>query len=441
MSIFVDAARLITNLGSLGQNFIGVGDPKFSGEYLAASVTSMSADGLTATANAFTARMSAREMASAAKFRKAMLSEGYWEDEIDRYLRRGGEKKGPGVSPILWALTVAEVLELTAGFGPPHEGADLKAGSDQFAKVYEQLGSAFPDDSWQGSASQAYADQNKAFQDLAKTIRDLDAELAAKVKDHADFVTHIRLGFGILKDSLIAALIIELIIGIAVPPPAGASAARTFAMVVAGLGASIAGGMAGALGGCSYGRSLDVDALTTKYGALAAEVKKSSDKPLAAKAKVPAAEQSTVSSFEDISAGMPKMSAPPEAPALASVASGGSSAVAGTPETTSTPGFTMPTLAQLTAMSGQAAKLSGHVTPHATLVNQAMGQIQQIAQMAQQGQEATAPAKERAPKEPAPAEAALVEAAPAEAAERAPIEAAPVGPEQTREPSPSQRVV
>ena len=44
MSVLADAARLITNLGSFGEQFIGVGSAQFSGEYLAASATSMSAD-------------------------------------------------------------------------------------------------------------------------------------------------------------------------------------------------------------------------------------------------------------------------------------------------------------------------------------------------------------------------------------------------------------
>ncbi len=81
-------------------------------------------------------------------------------------------------------------------------------------------------------------------------------------------------------------------------------------------------------------------------------------------------------------------------------------------------------------MSGQAAKLSGQLSLHANLVTQAMGQIQQLASMAQQGKGVAVPAKEPAPKEAAPKEAALAGAAPAEAAERAPIEAAAVGAEE-----------
>jgi hypothetical protein len=425
MSIFVDAAKLIGNLVGLGHNFVGPNGPQVnfgSGEYLAANVTSMSAD-------AVGAGLSALPLAN------------NFSGIVNNSLKLRTFAEHFQGDPILWALNIVEVLEWTTGFGPPHEGDDLKAGSEQFAKVFEQLGSAFSDDSWQGAASEAYTKQNKDLQDLAKRMREQDAKLAAKVKDHAEWVTHARSGFAALKGLLITAVIIELIIYATVPAPAGLTAGQTFARTVAVLGVGIAGSMVAILSSMSGHCANEVNFAAVEYGEVAASAQKLAIRLLAAKARVPAAEQSTVSSFEDISAGMPKMSAPPEAPALASVASGGSSAVAGTPETTSTPGFTMPTLAQLTAMSGQAAKLSGHVTPHATLVNQAMGQIQQIAQMAQQGQEATAPAKERAPKEPASAEAALAEAAPAEGAERAPIEAAPVSPEQAHEPIPAQRTM
>jgi uncharacterized protein YukE len=413
MSVFAAAARLIGNLVSLGQNALNVADYSWvSAEYRAANLTSMSADAAAAGLSAFAVWGPSRGVSRARAYRELAKT-----------------------SPILWALTVVEALELTTGLGSPHEGDDLKSGSEQFAKICEQLGSIFPDDSWQGSASQAYAKQNKDLQDLAEKMQKLDSKLAATVKDQAEWVTHARLGFGILKDLLITAFIIEILMRGFV---ATYMAADTFAKVVAVLGIAVAVAMVSDLFARSIQNTQRVNGVAVEYGAVAADAYKLSVRLLAAKAKVPAAEQSTVSSFEDISAGLPKMSAPPQAPGLAGVASGsgqqrpllsalsgegdtrgdGSSEIAGTP---SAPGFTMPTLAQVSAMSGQAAKLSGQLSQHANVVNQAMGQIQQIAQMAQQGKEAAAPAKE----------AALAGAAPAEATERAPIEAAPVGAAQT----------
>jgi hypothetical protein len=421
-SIFADAARVIVNLGSVGQHFTGVGDPKFSGENLAADLTSMSASGLMG-------------LGLISRWAGRAAVQPYWiKSMID-----GGARLNEG-DIILSAITVVEVLELTTGFGPPHEGDDLKTGSEQFTKVYEQLGSIFPDDSWQGSASQAYAQQNKDLQDLATKMQELDAKLADVVKDQAAWVTHMRLGLGITKDLLLAAFIVKLFI-YAAPPPAGPAAAHTFSVVVSTLGIAVAVAIISDLLARSIQNTQRVSDVALKYGEVAAGAKESSGVESTEKAKLPVAEQSTVSSFEDISVGMPKMSAPPEAPVLTGVASGGSSVVAGTPEIPSTPGFAMPTLAQLTAMSGQGAKLSGQLSQPANLVSQAMGQVQQLASVAQQGQGAATPAKAPAPKEAAPKEAALAGAAPTEAAERAPIEAAAAGAAEAPEPSPAGRVM
>jgi uncharacterized protein YukE len=417
MSLFLDAARLITNLGSLGEQFIGVDSPNFSGEYLAASATSMGGDLFAAGSVSY-------------KWKRQAALHGPI-----------GEGKA---SIILSTLAVVEVLELTTGFGPPNEGDDLKVGSEQFATVSGQLGSAFPDDNWQGSASQAYADRNTALQNNAQTMADLDLQLAAIVKDQADWVTHIRLGFGILKDLLAAAFAIELAIKLTVPPPGGLTTAQLFATIVAGLGATIAAGMLGTLCYFSVENAKKADALTTQYTELAAAAVLSGT-PLTP-TEVPAAVESTVSSFEAISSSMSGMAAMPDVATLASLAPEGASpqqrallsALMGEDETPGdgTPAFTMPTLAQVTAMSGQAAKLSGYVGQHMNLVNQMTGQVQQLASMAQQGQ-AAPPAKETTPAEDVDGAGAALGT---EAAERAPIELAAVGAQQAQEPIPMQRI-
>jgi hypothetical protein len=101
----------------------------------------------------------------------------------------------------------------------------------------------------------------------------------------------------------------------------------------------------------------------------------------------------------------------------------------------------MPSLAQVSAMSGQGAKLSGQLSQHSNLVNQAMGQIQQMAQMGQQGQGAAAPAEEAAPEEGALV--ADVEGADAgtATAERAPVEAAPGSAQYSPKPGPAERIL
>ncbi|WP_025735552.1 EspA/EspE family type VII secretion system effector [Mycobacterium genavense] len=82
------------------------------------------------------------------------------------------------------------MLELTTGFGPPYEGDDFTAGSEQLTEICAQLKTALPDDTWQGDASEHYAEQVTALSDLAKKIADLDHQLAEITKNQAEWVTH-----------------------------------------------------------------------------------------------------------------------------------------------------------------------------------------------------------------------------------------------------------
>ncbi len=383
------------------------------------------------------------------------------------------------LSIIAWTMTAVDIAELTTGFGSPYQGDNLKAGSQHFAAVVEQLKSATPGEGWQGLSSEKYAGQDTTLGDVAQQLADLDLKLAALVKNQAEPVDHVRLGFGILKDLLVAAMVVEILIMFTVPAPAGPVASKVFAITVAVLGIGAALAFIGVLVGYSLANGMQADLLTAQYEKLTqtAQLPGNTD----AKLPVSTVAETTFSTFKDTSAGQPLMSAMPDAskepagdgasadasdgaPAnesapLSALAAEGETPGDGSPEepdtpdetTPSTPAFTMPTLAQLAQMSGQAAKLTGHASQHMNLFNQAMGQVQQIAQMAQQGQGAAAPAEEAAAEEAAlagaaPAEAALAGAVPAEAtlagdvesagagagaeaAERAPVEVAAVGAE------------
>ncbi len=446
MSVLVDAARLIANLGMLGQEFVGVDSPGFSGEYLAATASSMAGDGLAATATV--GKMIGPRLY---QWRLDRMTGGLMTERNEaRY--KAASDAGKSTDLILWTLTIVEVLELTTGFGPPTEGDALKDGSQQFAALHGRLKSALPNiDSWEGSASEAYAGLDQKLQELAQTMATLDLELAAVVKDQADWVTHMRLGFGILKNLLIAAYAIEWAIKLLVPAPGNVAASQTFAITVSALGITIAVGMLTNLCTWSFLNAKKADVVASKYAEAAAGTMQ---KGSLAEAEVAEAGQSTVSSFDAISSSMSGMSAVSETPTAASppTANGsgresaplgalsdegetpsgsGAPAAAGVPETPDkapppTPTAPMPTVSQLAQMSGQASKLSGQLSQHANLVNQAMGQIQQLAQMGQQGQGAAAPAEEAARAED-------VESAGADAgtagAERAPIDVATAGSE------------
>ncbi|OBG71419.1 hypothetical protein A9X05_28360 [Mycobacterium sp. E3298] len=429
VSILADAARLLVNLGSLGQNFTGVDSPGFSGEYLAASVTSMSADGLAG---------------------GAALAKLGGLDGLTRIRFEGGSVKVPSVpgskqslktagSLILWALTVVELMELTTGFGPPVEGDDLRNGSQQFSALSAQLKSALPDDDgWAGTASVAYAGLDTTLGNLAQTMAELDLELAALVKDQAEWVTHMRLGFGILKDLLFACYIVELIIRFA-PPPLGPAVSQGFAITVSGLGIATAVGFLATLTTYSVLNGKQAESLAGRYSALASGTVQEGSP---ADAKSATATESTVSGFADVSASMPGTSAFSATPTVAALArlapTDGASAedlavldalsadapayASPAPETPGAPPITPPTVAQVAQASAQAAKVSGQASQHMNVPNQTIGQAQQLAQTSRQGQ----PDEETAPSDDAAAGAAPA----AQGAERAPVDLATAEPDE-----------
>jgi hypothetical protein len=457
MNILVDAARLLTNLGSFGQNFVGVGSSNYSGEYIGASVTSMGAD---AAAAGFAGYKMIAQARLAANMSPAELAE----------VKASSSGPGKGTSYILYTLAAVEVLEFMTGFGPPDPGDVLKDGAEQFTAVSDQLNSALPDDQWQGPASHNYADLDTTLEGLAKRMAELDLELADSVRNQAEWVTHMRLGFGILKDLLIVGFIIELVMRANAIQTAGVSLAEAvaFSIKVSKIGMALAVGMLLTLIGFSIANMIKADGVADEYGDVVAQAQLKGTP--SDQSEAPEAAESRVSSIEDISASTSDMSAMADSPTSASVAdrpklasvAGGSGderaplrALAGeaetltdgspeTPEVPETPdGATpstpsMPSMAQLAQMSGQAAKLSGQASQHMNLVNQTVGQIQQLAQMGQQGQGAAAPAEEATLAGDGEGAGAALGT---EAAERAPIDVAAVGAEQAREPRPVDRTV
>ncbi|WP_244193476.1 EspA/EspE family type VII secretion system effector [Mycobacterium nebraskense] len=433
------------------------------GEHLAASTTSFAGDALTPIATFAGKKATASLLASFMKLprdtRVQFLSRVGGGNPIAGKSKLTSAMKAASI--ILWTITVVEILELTTGFGPPDEGDDLKAGAQQFDTLSEQLKAALPEDNWRGSASDAYANLDTSLQDLAQTMAGLDLQMTDLVENQAEWVTHMRLAFGILKDVLLAAFVIEIVMTF-LPPPAGPVPARAFALTVSGLGIAAATSFLATLCTYSFENAKKADALTSQYTQAASGAVQTGS---LAQAKVASTGESSVSSFEAVSAsmsGMPAVTAAP-VPAVAapvkprngadderapastqmSAADTGVGATADAPTTPdqttpSTPAAAMPTLAQVSAMSGQTSKLSGQLSQHSQLVNQAMGQIQQLTQMAQQGQGAAAPAEKAAlTSDVEGAEAGLG----TDGAQRAPIEAAAASTEHASEPGPVARIV
>ncbi|GLE52668.1 EspA/EspE family type VII secretion system effector [Mycobacterium montefiorense] len=424
MSIFVSASRIIMNLGSVGSQSYGASSAGYGGEYLASSASSMGADALTPFA--------AVGFAKRGNLLRKMLGPQLFSRVATRTAQESGKKAASAADIILWTITIVEILELTTGFGPPVEGDALKDGSQQFSQLSEQLKSALPDDGWNGTGSEAYAQLDVALKDLAQTMAGLDLQLATLVENQAEWVTHTHLGFGILKNLLLAAFLIEITMTL-LPPPAGPVPARIFGLTVSALGIAAATGLLGNLTYWSVEHGKKANALADEYEqAAAATVQRGA----LAQAKVATTAQSTVSSFTAISDGMSGMAATPSSsPSAASSSRGKSTALSAQASASQTPGdgvpevadktnppapaTPMPTLAQLSAMSGQAPQLSDRLSSHPNLANQA---VQQLAQPSRQGQETTAPAKQAATETAPLANDADQAAAGAAGAQRAPIE-------------------
>ncbi|OBF02121.1 hypothetical protein A5730_23950 [Mycobacterium sp. ACS4054] len=474
MSIFAQATKIIGTLAGiagLGQQGAGLGlglgdvtGGSFSAEYIAGSATSSagSIGGIGANlakaplVNRYDKFIRSASVEQKLKFNQRMSG--------NRVASPGATKEGikdfgKSVSVILWTITIVELLELLTGFGPPDEGGDLENGSQQFAALAAQLKSALPEDGWQGEGADAYAELGAQLERIATTMAELDIDLATLVKEQAEWVVHMRFAFGLLKDALFVAFVIEMAMFMGVPP-AGPLAAKIFAGTVCAIGIAAALGFLGNLVYWSIEYGNKAKALSDQYTALAAGTVQTGS---TASAVVTTSEESSVSSFEAVSNSMSGMSALSQVPAAPASSTGASHrseeeraqpaagvsaaaapvpGTAGTPATPeapeatppSTPTVTMPTVTQLASMSGQASKLSGQLTPHANLLNQAMGPLQQLVQT---GELQSHDADEEAPI-PSEAEEAWAGAG-AGSAGRAPVEVGAASAEQTQGSNPSGR--
>ena len=210
---------------------------------------------------------------------------------------------GKGVNILPWTASIVGYLELLTGFGPPNEGNDLKVGAQQWSTLRDELGSAAPNEDWQGEAARAYAGQVAALQAIAQTLADLDGQLAGIVADQAEWVTHIRLGFGILLNTLTAAIVVEVVLRIALAyVPGGPMWATGWAILASSLAIAAALGMLGTLIGFSVTNANDADRVTSEFDQLAKAAAQMAGESTAGSV-VSAASQSRVSDFHALSNG------------------------------------------------------------------------------------------------------------------------------------------
>ncbi|MEE6178196.1 EspA/EspE family type VII secretion system effector [Mycobacterium sp. 050134] len=335
----------------------------------------------------------------------ALMGTQFRQSTLSKLGKAGVQRLDQATNITSWTYTVVEMMELTTGLGPPNEGDNLEDGSAEFTKLHQLLLSAIPDNEWQGSGSDAYAQLSATLQKLAVTTAELDTKLADIVRGHAEWVNHIRLGFALLKDLLFAAIVIEITMAFTLPSPTGSILARAVAVAVAGIGAAT--GLIATLVSCSFDAGAKAEDLMNQYNEL---LYQTGQKGRLAQTSAATSTESTVADFNAISNSMPGGAGAAPSPraarghdtptayrtntedtALTVTQSKTTTGGAGTSSFT-LPTITLPTLAQVATMSGQSARISGQLAQHVNLFNQAMGQVQQIAQMAQQNQPAPPPA-------------------------------------------------
>ena len=338
---------------------------------------------------------------------------------IARYGRQVGGQQiynsntGASVNILPWTASVVGYLELLTGFGPPYEGDGLKVGAELWSAFRDELVSAIPDEDWQGEASDAYAGQVAALQDIAQTLADLDGQLAEIVTNQAEWVTHIRLGFGILLNLLTAAIAIEVVLRIALATvPGGPAWAMGWAIAASSLAMAAALGMLGALTGLSVENGKKADRVASeidRLGGTAAQLVNES----MARSVGSAASQSRVSDFQTISRGTPATIAAAgggqsaRRKAAEGEAEKGQTGTSATPDSQrgqdprrdEKPNLTMPTLGALMHISKQAKDNSGPSPRRAGSLNQGLGDRQQPDTIEAHGAGAGAVSVDRAPVE------------------------------------------
>lgn len=349
--------------------------------------------------------------------------------DTDAWLKKNPGKKLPAPTPT-FIIDVMQIivgaLDASMGLWAPERGTELATGSALFGSVNKSLQLASKIEGiWSGSSADKYAERNKILEDLANELRELDKKTKAVLESQADTVQQAHTKFQLLLMSLVFAQLTAMLIWAAGPSGPAASVTYQQAFVL----------------GCvpvvmlvltntfdnSRVNALKLQSLTSNYNGVAEKAKSSGAFTTISVAE---AEKSTVSSFADISATLSEASDMPEFAALLNVAranpwAGVNPVLGAFPAGDETAGndthvpdtSTVPTLAQLTAMSAQAAKISGQLSQPMNMFTQTIGQLQQMASTAQQDRGPATSAEKPAAEEAK----AAPEGAGTDAAERAPI--------------------
>lgn len=342
--------------------------------------------------------------------------------------------KGPTAT---WIVDVAivgvAIIDLMNGLLVPVSGTEFTTGKGQFALTAEKLEAADPDErDWSGDAATGYTNQNAALKDLIAKIQDIDTRMAETVKGQADQVNQAHKICALTSLGLVITQGIALALYAFLPWGPALSFKVQIIAVAAATIAVLTG--EGVLIGHSQTNATTMTGLGGEYDTVKAGAE--AIKGGFQKITVKGAQQTSAvtSEFSAISEGLSGYSAPPTVIKLAQESGDPQSRElvdsltedtvtgASTPKTetpapaapaAATPAFSPPTLAQISAASAQATKISGNASQHMNLFNQTMGSVQSLAQMGQQGGQGGAKPAEAAADEAV--DAAKGGAAPADA--------------------------
>jgi len=360
------------------------------------------------------------------------------------------------------ALLFVESMNVLNGFGQEEDGSKFVTAGAFFGTADEALKYAKPDDHWQGSAAEAYAAENDKQAARVKSLEELDGKIQEILERQAAMVEDTRNFLGIWK----GVITVSIFIALALYAYAGPQASMGFQILVAfaSIAAVAAKELLTAMASVSIGQ--EVDTLATQYQAVADAAHLPSEETFF-KIRAPQAVETKVSSFDAISNSMSGSFVVPDPASLAGVAKGSAGAAdgsgdqrapAGAPtgesetpadETSgvtveemgpATSESTMPTVAQLAAVSGHPLTLPGQ-----TSRRQRSAVPADNAAATEAAPAGPAPAEEAAPAGPAPAAGvpAGVESAGSgtDGAERAPVEVTVGAEEAQSPPSPLQQSV
>lgn len=133
---------------------------------------------------------------------KKVADLGKFNKDVKLVLSDGRQVK-MAVTPILkYGQWVIKGMRATTGVGDPETGDRFSDGAEKFSKIGEVLHAASPSDEWEGTAADAYTDQNARQEHHAGKVGATDQHIKEILARQAQQVMHTRDGLDNVSDWL-----------------------------------------------------------------------------------------------------------------------------------------------------------------------------------------------------------------------------------------------